>query len=533
MKAFELIQVGLTKEGKPFSIPRFHTLIAAASGAGKTETARKIVSTLAKLIPELRVLIFDVKSTGRDWQGYGVDIPIYVETATDSRFLRDLIETQEKRKIDWFFYELHMACQGAATWEQVLANLRKRYCKYKDRNQMKEEKLGTLMIYMEALVSELGKGEVTSTFDLSNRISVVPINYREDAFKHLVVFSYLTAIRKNQVRNVLVVCDEMSSLAPSQAGTGCKRVVEQLFKQGRAAENFGLAIDQEITGISPSVRRQCWNWILGMQTDVSAQERTISQIPGKKLNLDDISTLGVGWWWAVIRTPSSTEVEKFYLIPEGVDIEVGRKIVSGEIKVEDIMHGLHITEEEDMEELNRLKSELASSQEKIRELEKKFEETTVSLREAISQLPASGVSIGEVDARIKQHFATLDNRCITIIDVDTEIRKRVKNEVLDRLIFKLQHLTEPAKKAAWWLHQKQISSIKELYNFVYDKTEVAGRIPANFYANVVTPLQDALLARRDGNNLTWVFKEKVNELLGNLAEEDMERTPKYLASFLL
>ena len=370
--AFEMLEVGITKEGKPFYIPRFHTLIAGASGAGKTEAARKLVSALRKMIPDLKVLIFDVKSTGRDWKGYGMDVPIYVETATDSRFLRDLIETQERRKIDWFFYELHIACQGAKTWVDVLQSLRKRYNKYKDKNQMKEEKLGTLIIYMEALVSELDKGDITTEFDLSQPITVVPLNYREDAFKQLVVYSYLTAMKRNQVKRVLIVCDEMSTLAPSMSGTGCKRIIEQyLFKQGRAAEVFGLAIDQEITGISPSVRRQCWNWILGMQTDVSAQERTIKQIPGKTLTLDDISTLGVGWWEAVIRTPSSTEVEKFYLIPEGISEEVGRKIVSGEMKVEEVMHDLHVTnlEESELKELEEAKNEIKSLKETVKNLE--------------------------------------------------------------------------------------------------------------------------------------------------------------------
>jgi len=343
-KAFELLEIGVTEEGSPFYIPRFHTLIAGATGVGKTEAARKTISALRRLIPDLKILIFDVKSTGRDWEGYGVDVRAYVETATDSRFLRDLIETQEGRKIDWFFYELHIACQGAETWKDVLDSLRKRYNRYKDRNQIKEEKLGTLIIFMEALVSELDKGEITSKFDLTNPITVVPINYREDAFKQLVVYSYLTAMRRNRITKVIVVCDEMSSLAPSLSGTGCRRIIEQyLFKQGRAAEVFGLAIDQEITGISPSVRRQCWNWVLGMQTDTTAQERTVKQVPGGRLTLDDISTLGVGWWWAVIRTPSSTDVQKFYLVPEGIDLNVGRKLVKSELKVEDVMAMLQNT----------------------------------------------------------------------------------------------------------------------------------------------------------------------------------------------
>lgn len=608
--AFEMLEVGLTKQGKPFYIPRFHTLIAGASGAGKTEAARKIVSALRKMIPDLKVLIFDVKSTGRDWKGYGMDVPIYVETATDSRFLRDLIETQERRKIDWFFYELHMATQATKTWQDVLKNLQTRYKKYRDKNQMKEEKLGTLIIYMEALVSELDKGDMTSKFNLSQPITVVPLNYREDAFKQLVVYSYLTAMKRNQVKRVLIVCDEMSTLAPSMSGTGCKRIIEQyLFKQGRAAEVFGLAIDQEITGISPSVRRQCWNWILGMQTDVSAQERTIEQIPGKKLTLDDISTLGVGWWEAVIRTPSSTEVEKFYLIPDGVSDEIGRKIVSGEMKVEEVMHSLRVTQKEDenmdkeLEEKLRaeirsreierdsLKDDLKNNQKELEglkimvntlkesnktlmdevtmrddamkaldmlkallgggvpadyiDLKKKVEQSLHDLGMRLSdialkienfQIPgfAASVSIAEIDERINQRLAGPETARIVTVDVDARIKELAKNHILSNVVAKIRELNDPSKKAAWWLHEKKRASVKELYNYVYNKSEVGGRIPGNFYANVVNPLEDAWLVKHAGATLTWNLQEKIAaELKEVLTAEDLEKVPKYLASLLL
>lgn len=551
-----------------------------------------------------------VHNTGRDWQGYGVDVPIYVETATDSRFLRDLIETQERRKIDWFFYELHMACQATKTWNDVLKNLRTRYNKYKDKNQMKEEKLGTLIIYMEALVSELDKGDITSTFDLSNPVTVVPLNYREDAFKQLVVYSYLTAMKRKQIKRVLIVCDEMSSLAPSMSGTGCKRIIEQyLFKQGRAAEVFGLAIDQEITGISPSVRRQCWNWILGMQTDTSAQERTVKQIPGKKLELDDISTLGVGWWWAVIRTPSSTEVEKFYLIPEGVSKEIGQKIVSGEVKVEQIMQGLHITKkmeendemykeqlEESKRENEKLKEHLSvadktfENQEGIiselqimtkdlqRQLAKyaalrelftvdiepsivsridtieetlktKLEPGMYDLGMSISELrqaltsgvrtgveSTTSVSMAEIDERINQRLATLGPERVVTVDVDDRIKELVKNETISRIVTKIQQLADPAKKAAWWMHERKKANIKELYKFVYDKAEVSGggRLPGTFYMNVITPLEDAWLIHNDSGAIRWTLQERLMvELKQVLTEEDIQKVPKYLASLLL
>lgn len=336
-KAFELFQIGLDTNSNPVMIPLFHILVAGTTGTGKTEAIRKFIEALRKLIPNLKVLIFDTKSTGRDWAGFGHDVKPYVKMSTDTRFLRDLIETSEERKIDFYLYELDEATKGTKTWYDVLENLKKRHAYFKERRHgLKEEKLGVLIIYMKALIAGYESMETSDKFNLSAPITIVPINRQEEAFQQLVIYTYHKEIKRRGLKHLLVIHDEMHKIAPSKRGTGCRRIVEEYFQEGRAAGNFGVASDQEIVGISPTVRSQCWTWILGMQTDQSKAKRTEKYLQGEA-KYPQVMTLGVGWFFGVIRTPSKTKVRKFYLIPEGIDLGTARKVVRGKLKVEQVM----------------------------------------------------------------------------------------------------------------------------------------------------------------------------------------------------
>lgn len=373
MSTFQKFVIGLDGEENQVLIPLIHTLVAGTTGVGKTEADRKIIQALRKAIPDLKVLIFDSKSTGRDWEGFGKDVKPFVKTSTDTRFLRDLIETSEERKIDFYLYELDQATHGAETWHDVLRNLEKRHAYFKDRKrELKEEKLGVLLIYMRGLIQGFEQMKTSDKFDLSAPITVVPINYAEEAFQQLVVYTYHKEIKKRRLKHILVVHDEMHKFAPSKRGTGCRRVVEEYYQEGRAAGNFGIASDQEIVGISPTVRSQCWNWILGMQTDKAKAKRVIEHLPTGNVSINAVMTLGVGWFFVVIRTPTETTVKKFYLLPDGISIEHGKNVIRGTLSVEEIMKKLSNLrvikkekEEIDMERLEKLEERMNRFREQV------------------------------------------------------------------------------------------------------------------------------------------------------------------------
>jgi len=147
-----------------------------------------------------------------------------------------------------------------------------------------------------------------------------------------------------------------------------------------------------------------------------------------------------------------------------------------------------------------------------------------------------GISVAYIDERINQRIGSGPSPIpVVSVDVDQRIKELVKNVVVNRIVTKIQALPEPAKKAAWWLHERKQATIKDLYNFVYSgQTELKGRAVGLFSANVVTPLVDAWLIVNERGTLRWVLPEKLAaELKDVLSNSDIEKVPKYLASLLL
>jgi len=187
-----------------------------------------------------------------------------------------------------------------------------------------------------------------------------------------------------------------------------------------------------------------------------------------------------------------------------------------------------------------LENNLKSIEEQLKPLQA-FKEAFIKVFGPVSTptttMPTTpSISVAEIDERINQRLGSGPSPIpVVSVDVDQRIKDLVKNEAVNRIVTKIQALPEPAKKAAWWLHEKRQANIRALYNYMFDKPpEETGRIPGTFYMNVVNPLQDAWLIVNEGGNIRWSLQEKLQaELKEVLTDSDLEKVPKYLASLLL
>jgi phage shock protein A len=162
------------------------------------------------------------------------------------------------------------------------------------------------------------------------------------------------------------------------------------------------------------------------------------------------------------------------------------------------------------------------------------------LRDALANLlPASNIpkgngssiTLAEIDERINQRVLGLEGVRVVSVDVSKRIKELVKNDYVSHLVSKIQGLPEPAKKAALWLHEKRQAKIGDLYFYMYEK---AGRIPGNFYANVMKPLENAWLIVNESGNVRWTLQEKLAEELKEvLRDGDVQEIAEYLKSLLL
>jgi len=557
-----LIYIGLEVKpelGVEVVVPRTHTFISGITRSGKSVTARKILGQIGK------TLIIDCK-TPRDYEGVGVEIPLFIEDRSDPLMIKRLLESSSRLWLRKEFPELIDLCKVGKTWEGVY-EATKRKLEWKDPktgrgvHPVVKERLEVLEFLLGKLIQEMKTLNFSKELALPADICVMDVHKLSVGLQQLVVYSVLSKILRDFTdENVLV--DEGHRFTPEGKPSAARDAVTLFIQEGAAKRNFLYMSDQTITGIDKDVLKQMHVWILGCQTEKNEADRTLDQLT-KDIGLKrrDIYQLRVGHF--LVNTREWTKLA--YVVPDSMDEELAFKVLRGEVKPEEAFSQL-LEVDEDLtykplwEEEKRKREQLEKELEKrptleeLRATEQKNESLQKDLEEAKkdaefgrrfkeflqelqpTQIPnMPSISVAEIDERINQRLVGAEPAKVVLVDVDQRIKELVKNDTVNRLVAKIRSIPEPAKKAAWWLHEKKQANVRALYNYVYDRplTET-GRVPGNFYANVINPLEDAWLIINEGGNIRWALQEKLaTELKDVLSNSDLEKTPKYLASLLL
>lgn len=247
------------------------------------------------------------------------------------------------------------------------------------------------------------------------------------------------------------------------------------------------------------------------------------------------------------------------------DAELAEKLAGAKTEIEDLREQLKDAEQQ-VEDMNKEMLKLEASNKPLRESLKKFKEEAEQLGFEVKDLrrfkqigedadnlrqafikflrlddatqagfePGAAVpafTIAEVDDRINQRLLGPEPVRVVTVNVSERIKELVKNDYVSRLVSKIQGLPEPARKAALWLHEKRQAKIGDLYFYMYEKT---GRIPGNFYVNVMKPLENAWLIVNESGNVRWILQEKLAaELKDVLSDGDVQELAEYLKSLLL
>jgi len=539
-------------------IPRTHTFISGITRSGKSVTARKILNQIGK------TLIIDCK-TPRDYEGVGVEIPLYIEDRSDPLMIKRLLESSSRLWLRKEFPELIDLCKVGKTWEGVY-EATKRKLEWKDPkgrgvHPVVKERLEVLEFLLGKLIDEMKTLNFSKELTLPQDICVMDVHKLSLGLQQLVVHSVLSKILSDfEDQNALL--DEGHRFTPEQKPSAARDAVTTFIREGAAKRNFLYMSDQTITGIDKDVLKQMHVWVLGCQTEKNEADRTLDQLT-KDIGLTrrDIYQLRTGHF--LVNTREWTKLA--YVVPDGMSEELALKVLRGEIKPEDAFLQLMEVDEDliykplwekEKEQRESLEKELAKrpTLEELKNVEQKNETLSRDLAEAkkdaefgrrfkeflqdiqpsqVSNMPS--ISVAEIDDRINQRLIGAEPARIVSVDVDQRIKELVKKEVIDRLVRRIRELPDPAKKAAWWIYERKQTNVRALFNYVYDRPpEETGRVPGAFYMNVINPLQDAWLIINESGNIRWSLQEKLAaELKDTLSNSDLEKTPKYLASLLL
>lgn len=287
-------------------IPIWHTGIFGMSGVGKTKLLKYMLSQAKK--DEYRVLIFDSKVTGAEFEGIGEEIPFYLKQSTDPDVLISLLESSTERRgnYQWARGGFIKISEDSKTFEDVGDNLA---AKLKDKNvkgrthdmyyEIKHD-WDKLMELIEKFEFEFPPKLTTDNWIFRMPTWKLP----NIALQGLVVGSTVDWLMRSPWKKFILLFDEAPNFVHQKYYNPAKRTIQILDSQGRSKELFGWYSGQNITGFDKSNMKNLNYWALGRQKEKNEANDTYNTISHKIVTRDEVKTLPIRTF--LIETPEDT-----------------------------------------------------------------------------------------------------------------------------------------------------------------------------------------------------------------------------------
>lgn len=314
-------------DGDPVYIPLHHLAIFGMTQlSGKTTTLEALITR-----SKLKAIAFITK---RGEAGFtkGHSVPPYYRPRADWQFVESLVNVALGEKVKYepgMRWAILKVCKGRKSLREV----------HKGAQEMAREAkrdflrsvFEKLEAYLEIVVPELEKWVFTDQLVLTEGINVMDLSNMHLETQHLVIASTIEYIFQN-LDHIVVIVPEAWETLPQSRMTPVKWSAQQFIRKGAAIGNYMFLDSQDIGGIDKTPLRQCDNWLMGRMKEAHEVERILKQLLGMKVKAEEIQTLPVGHFFAVI----GNQVKKIYVLPSGVPEEVGVKVAMGAITPESI-----------------------------------------------------------------------------------------------------------------------------------------------------------------------------------------------------
>jgi hypothetical protein len=310
---------------EPVYIPLHHLAIFGITQlSGKTTTLEALISRSGR-----KAVAFITKRGERGFQRYNLIEPYY-KPRSDWQFVEGLVNVALGEKVKYepgMRYGIIRVCQGCRSIHDV-RNAALRLSR-ETRREFMRAVYEKLVAYLDIVIPELDKWKFSDKLELSEGINVMDISEMRLETQHLVIASTIEYVFSN-LSNVIVVIPEAWESLPQGKMTPVKWVAQQFVRKGAAVGNFLWIDSQDIGGTDKTPLRQCDNWLLGRMKEAHEVERILKQLLGKKIKAEEIQTLPLGHFYAVV----GNEVKKVYVLPVGVPEAEGRSVALGQLSPE-------------------------------------------------------------------------------------------------------------------------------------------------------------------------------------------------------
>ncbi|MEM3697518.1 MAG: hypothetical protein QXQ94_08495 [Candidatus Bathyarchaeia archaeon] len=340
--------------GEPVHLPLHHLAIFGMTQlSGKTTTLEALISRSG-----LRAVAFITKRGEAGFTSYNLITPYYKPRA-DWQFVEGLVNVALGEKVKYepgMRWAIIKVSKGAKNLRDVKAKAEEMLAKAK--RDFQKQLFEKLITYLEIVVPELERWNFSDRLELSEGVNVMDLSGMRLETQHLVIASTIDYAFQN-LDHVVVIVPEAWETLPQFKMTPVKWVAQQFIRKGAAIGNYLWLDSQDIGGIDKTPLRQCDNWLMGRMKEAHEVERILKQLLGTKVKAEEIQTLPLGHFYAVI----GNEVKKVYVLPAGVPEAVGREVALDKRGPESVRDGFlkPRMEDEDLvwkERYEQLKAEI-------------------------------------------------------------------------------------------------------------------------------------------------------------------------------
>jgi hypothetical protein len=543
------------RTGQEISIQPSHLLVTGLSQkAGKTTTLESLIKRSGK-----RAIVFRTKIGEKSFLS-GTIIPPYFKDRSDWKFIKGLIESTMKMRIDKFEQATIInLCKQAG--ENSLLDFKKKV------DQKLGEKISNstmvtltnLQAYLNEVLPKLTTIQFSRELDLVDGLNIIDLERfaRDSEVQGLIIASVLEEILyNNKFNGTIVVMPEAWKFIPQERGNPCKIIVEEFIRQGATNDKYLWIDSQDMSGVDKTPLKQITEWILGYQSEKNEVKHTLDQIPLPKIHKpkeDDIMTLGKGIFYFASRDMTC----KLYVQPFWLDDEKSIKIATGQLKIEDLDIKIDYAKNEvkpfeapeliakqsdpNKEELNEMRvdffSKLADIQtqvsilsQNLHELQNKqttIDETTI-VAKVLQKIPIqpltsqTNVNEEQIIEKILARVPKGGNVVYTVSPLE-KIRKDFIIDAKNKILDDISKLSEKATQLLKYLETRQAGiTVNELCIKCFLMKDGGGGYAKQVkdYANELIPLN--LGERQTNGNFKGLLKGRIDELIRVHGSTDQE-----------
>lgn len=314
--------------GKSVSIEATHMVVTGVTNkSGKTT----LLEGLASRGESQKFLVFRSKPDEQVFKE-GHFVKPFLQEQSDWRYMKQLLESSERMKLKfetWHIMEASKNTSNLGGFYQNCADKGKT-----SKREMDKQIFQVLAEYAKTLIEELKDVVFTREFpELRAGINVMDLSEIEDEdVQSIIIRSTLDYVLHHQ-RAVITIIPELWKFSPQGRNNPVKESLQALVRQGAAKRNFVWVDSQDMSGTDKIPLKQCYTWILGLQTEINEAEHTLDQInlpPKTKPKPHEIASLSLGQFF--LSTPKGSV--KFYALPKWLKPEIAIRVATGKMDAE-------------------------------------------------------------------------------------------------------------------------------------------------------------------------------------------------------